>query len=105
MSVRLDGDGGSVTISDAVLSEIVLQAVEVVDGARVRRALRLPRRHLEVEVEGGRARVELELAVRYGRVLPDAAREVQQQVTEALETMCGFEVAAVHVSIEELDAS
>jgi uncharacterized alkaline shock family protein YloU len=105
MSVRLDGDGGTITISDAVLSQIVLQAVEAVDGARVRRPLRLPRRHTEVEVEDGRARVELELAVRYGRVLPDAAREVQQQVTDALETICGFDVAAVDVSIEELDAS
>jgi uncharacterized alkaline shock family protein YloU len=103
MSVRFDGDGGSVTISDAALSQIVLQAAEVVDGARVRRPLRLPRRHHDVEVEDGRARVELELAVRYGRVLPDAAREVQQQVADALTTMCGFEVAAVDVTIEELD--
>jgi uncharacterized alkaline shock family protein YloU len=105
MTVRLDGDGGTVTISDAVLSQIVVQAAEAVDGARVRRALRLPRRHLEIEVEDGRARVELELAVRYGRVLPDTAREVQQQVTDALETMCGFDVTAVDISIEELDAS
>jgi uncharacterized alkaline shock family protein YloU len=105
MSVRLDGDGGSVTISDAVLSEIVLQAVEVVDGARVRRALRLPRRHLEVEVEGGRARVELELAVRYGIVLPEAARDVQARVADALATMVDLDVEAVDVSIEELEGA
>jgi len=99
VSFRLDGDGGSVTISDGVLTQIVQQAAESVEGARVRRA----RRHLEVEVEDGRARVELELAIRYGRVLPDAARDVQREVANAVGTMCGVEVVAVDVSIEELD--
>ena len=77
----------------------MLQAAEAVDGARVRR----PKRHLEIAVADGRARVELELAVAYGHVLPDVAREVQEQVADALTRMCGVEIDAIDVSVEELD--
>jgi uncharacterized alkaline shock family protein YloU len=88
-----------VTVSDAALAQIVVQAADSVEGARVRR----PRRGLEVEVEDGRARVQLELAAQYGAVIPEVARSVQQQVAGALRTMCGLESAAVDVSIEELE--
>ena len=99
MSYVLLEDDGTITVADAAMAQIVVQATESVDGARVRRA----RRKLEVEVEGHCARVELELAVAYGKVLPDVAREVQEQVTDALTSMCGLDVAAVDVTVEELD--
>lgn len=89
-----------VRITDAALAQIVLRAVEGVDGARVRRA----RRHAEIEVAGGHARVDLELAVAYGKVLPDVARDVQREIADALERMCGLKVDAVDVNVEELDA-
>ena len=47
--------------------------------------------------------MELELAVAYGRVLPEAARAVQERVADALAGMCGVVVDAVDVSVEELD--
>jgi uncharacterized alkaline shock family protein YloU len=94
-----DGGGGSVTVTDAALGQIVLQAAEAVEGARVRK----PKRHLEIAIADGHARVELELAVAYGRVLPDVAREVQEQVTDALHRMCALRVDAVDVSVEEVD--
>jgi uncharacterized alkaline shock family protein YloU len=94
-----DGAGGSVTVTDAALGQIVLQAAEAVEGARVRRA----KRHLEIAIADGHARVELELAVAYGHVLPDVARGVQEQVTDALQRMCALHVDAVDVSVEELD--
>jgi uncharacterized alkaline shock family protein YloU len=56
-----------------------------------------------VELDGRRARVELELAVAYGKVLPDVAQDVQVRVTDSLTQMCGVEVAAVDVTVEELD--
>jgi uncharacterized alkaline shock family protein YloU len=99
MSLVLGADAGTVTVTDAALAQIVLQAAEAVDGARVRRA----KRHLEISVADGRARVELELAVAYGQVLPDIARDVQQQVADALTGMCGVEIDAIDVSVEELD--
>ena len=82
---------GTVTIPAAVLEQIVRRAAESVDGATVRR------RGLTLE---GR-RVALALNARYGTVLPDVAREVQQRVREAMTSMCGIETAAVDVAIEE----
>ena len=75
-----------------------MRAAEEVDGARVRR----PRRHLVVEIDDGAARVELELTVAYGQVLPEVARAVQEHVAAALAQMCAVTVAGVDVSVEEL---
>jgi uncharacterized alkaline shock family protein YloU len=96
---ELHGPGGSITISPAALTQVVVQAAEAVEGARVRR----PRRGLEIVLAGGRARVELELAGRYGAVLPDVAKAVQERVADALRGMCGLGVDAVDVSVEELE--
>ena len=49
------------------------------------------------------ARVELELAVAYGHVLHEVAQDVQVRVTDALTQMCGLDVSAVDVTVEELD--
>lgn len=92
-------DEGTVTVTAGVLSHVVVAAAESVDGARVRR----PRRGLDVDVDGGTVRVGLELAVRYGEVLPDVAGEVQRRVDEALREMVGLETASIDVSVEELD--
>ena len=97
---ELRGPGGTITVTPAALTALVVGAAELADGARVRR----PRRGLEIEVSNGHARVELELAVRRGVVLPELAREVQERVAGALAGMCGLVVDAVDVSVEELDA-
>jgi uncharacterized alkaline shock family protein YloU len=96
---EITGPGGTITITHAALTQIVVRAAERADGARVRR----PRRGLEIELENGHARVELELAARFGLALPDLAREVQQRVSGALEGMCGLAVDAVDLSVEELE--
>ncbi len=93
------GPHGRVELPGSTLAALVVHAAETVDGARVRR----PRRGLEVTLENGRATVELELAARRGLVLPDLARAVQSSVAAALTQMTGLAVAAVDVSIDELD--
>ncbi|HUH15546.1 MAG TPA: Asp23/Gls24 family envelope stress response protein [Gaiellaceae bacterium] len=90
---------GSITIQADALAGLVVAAAERVDGARVRR----PRRGLDVSVEGGGVHVALELAARYGIVLPELARAVQAGVTTALREGTGLDVRAVDVSVEELD--
>jgi uncharacterized alkaline shock family protein YloU len=87
-----------VKVTDGALTQIVVRAAEAVDGARVRR----PRRKVDVAIENGRARVDLELAVAYGKVLPEVARDVQREVADALTRMCDVSVDAVDVSVEEL---
>ena len=95
-----DDAAGSVTITDGALAQLVGSAVSSVDGARLRKG----RRRLGLEIDGGHARAELELAVAYGSVLPEVARAVQERVAEALHEMCGLVVDGVDVTVEELDA-
>jgi uncharacterized alkaline shock family protein YloU len=90
---------GTITVTPAALTQLVVHAAEAVGGARVRRG----RRHLEIEIEDGKAHVELELSARYGAVLPEVARDVQERVADALATMCGVDVTAVDVSVEEVE--
>ena len=97
--VLVQDDAGSVRLSEVALTEIVRRAVSSVDGARLRKG----RRRLGVELQDGRARAELQLAVAYGRVLPEVAGAVQERVADALARMCDVEVEAVHVTVEELD--
>jgi uncharacterized alkaline shock family protein YloU len=102
--VRQDGHevprpAGTIRIEADALSTLVVNAAELVEGARVRR----PRRGLEVAVSDGRARVSLELAVRQGLVLPELAAAVQRSVAHALTNAAGLAVDAVDVAIEELE--
>ena len=95
----LKGAQGEIRVEGDALAALVISAAELVDGARARR----PRRGLDVAVADGAVQVELELAARYGSVLPDLARAVQESVTDALRTAAGLTVERVDVSIEELD--
>ena len=99
MSLVLEEPGGTITVTAPVLATLVTQAAEEVDGARVRRG----RRRLEIEISREGARVRLELAARYGVVLPELARRVQERVAEALTTMCKVQVDAIDVSVEEVE--
>jgi uncharacterized alkaline shock family protein YloU len=69
-----------------------------VEGARLRKG----RRRLGVELQDGRVRAELQLAVSYGRVLPEVSAAVQEQVADALERMCDVEVEAIDVTVIDL---
>ena len=86
-------------MSEVALTEIVRRAVASVEGARLRKG----RRRLGVELENGRARAELQLAVEFGRVLPEVSAAVQESVADALTRMCDVEVEAVNVTVEELE--
>ncbi|MEO5575428.1 MAG: Asp23/Gls24 family envelope stress response protein [Gaiellaceae bacterium] len=90
---------GEVRIEGDALAGLVVAAAELVDGVRSRR----PRRGLDVSVSDGSVRVALELAARYGTVLPELARAVQASVTDALRSAAGLTVERVDVAIEELD--
>ena len=99
MTFVLQEEHGTITITPSALAGLVASAAETVDGARVRRG----RRRLDVDVADGSARVRLELNARYGVVLPELARDVQDRVAEALTTMCRVDVKAVDVSVEEIE--
>ncbi len=95
----LEGPHGTIRIEGDALAGLVVAAAELVDGARVRR----PRRGLDVDVTDGSARVGIELAVRYGAVVPVLARAVQESVAGALLQSAGLVAQRVDVSVEMLD--
>jgi hypothetical protein len=95
--VLVKDPGGSVRVSEAALVQLVDGAVSAVDGAKLRR-----RRRMSLELADGHARAELDIALRYGLVIPDAARAVQEEVGRALARMCDVEVDAVDVAVVEL---
>jgi uncharacterized alkaline shock family protein YloU len=95
--VLVADDAGSVRVSEAALVELVDSAVAEVRGARLRR-----RRRLSLDLADGHARAELEVAIAYGNVLPETAREVQERVGEALSRTCGVDIDAVDVAVVEL---
>ena len=99
MSLVLEEPGGTIIVTAPVLASLVTQAAEEVDGARVRRG----RRRLEIDVTEDGARVRLELAARYGLVLPEVARRVQERVAAALTTMCKVKIEEIDVSVEEVE--
>jgi len=99
MSYVVEATQGTITITPSALAELVARAAETVDGAQVRRG----RRRLDIDLSDGGARVRLELTARYGAVLPELAREVQQHVADALTSMCRVDVQAVDVSVEEVE--
>ena len=47
--------------------------------------------------------MRLELTARYGLVLPEVAREVQERVADALATMCAVRIGTVDISVEEVE--
>ncbi len=99
MSLVLPEPEGTITVTPSALAGLVIQAAEAVDGVQVRRG----RRRLDIDVTLGEARVRLELSARYGLVLPEAARDVQERVAHALATMCAVRIGSVDVSVEEVE--
>jgi uncharacterized alkaline shock family protein YloU len=99
MSLVLPEPEGTITVTPSALAGLVIQAAEAVDGVHVRRG----RRRLDIDVTLGEARVRLELSARYGLVLPEAARDVQERVADALATMCAVCIGSVDVSVEEVE--
>jgi uncharacterized alkaline shock family protein YloU len=92
------GPGGTVTVTAAALTRLVVRAAQSVDGAKIRR----PRRAVEVSHGNGRASVSVELSAAHGVPLPELARAVQERVAEAVAGISGLEVERVDIEIEEI---
>jgi uncharacterized alkaline shock family protein YloU len=99
MSLVLAEPAGTITVTAAALAALVVQSAETLEGVHVRRG----RRRLEIEIDPAVGRVRLELTARYGLVLPEVARDVQERVASALARMCAVRIDSVDVSVEEIE--
>jgi uncharacterized alkaline shock family protein YloU len=105
MSLKLPG---AVLADEAVVS-IVRGAVASVEGARLDRPGRiarvLPGRGDAVawRLDRGALVLDLDVAVAYGSVLPDVARQVRERVAAEVGAMTGLRIRAVDVTVTGLD--
>lgn len=100
---------GRITIEDQVIEKIaVLAALEVsgVAGSVARAsgaaAPADARPEVRVHLHDDEASVDLGVAVEYGCVVMDVAKEVKANVARAVGRMLGMRVAAVNVSVEDV---
>ncbi len=87
---------GSVTISEEVLTTITLAAVRDVDGVV---SLRNDRKGIHITLGDEQVAIECALVVLYGHSVVEIARNVQNAVTGAVESMTGLKVAHVDVNV------
>jgi uncharacterized alkaline shock family protein YloU len=97
---RVEGDL-SYAITQEALDGAAAAAAGSVEGVEVARGrFARPRgRGAHVEVADDRVRARIEIACRFGIVLPQAAAEVQQRVAETLRRLTTLEVEGVDVDV------
>ena len=102
---------GSVKIADEVISIVAgLAATEVAGVAGMSGGLAggiaelLGKKNfskgVKVIVAGKTVTVEIYVIIEYGICIPEVAIEIQEKVKEAVESMTGFEVAAVDIHVQ-----
>lgn len=105
-----EGELGSVSISEEVLAVIAAAAAVDVEGVSclgngVGRDIADPANRkaltkgVRLWVEDERVNVDLPILVRYGYVVTDVAKAVQDAVFSAVENTSGLEVAQVNVTV------
>ena len=62
-----------------------------------------PAKGVDVVLDEGAVDMTIRLVVRYGCRIPDVALQVQKAVKDAVETMTGYAVTAVHIVIQDVD--
>ena len=116
MKPQTQGELGVVEVHNDVITSIVEHEAVRVDGVvgfaqghgdRLPRRLSVAhagRRGAKVRMdENGRIFIDLHVLVRYGVVIPEVARRVQESVMEALRTMTQASVAEINVHVDGID--
>lgn len=86
-------------IATSVLETIVRGSLENDERLRVHAPLPLMRSHpVEIEVDGARCHISVQLDVRMGEHLPSLASSVRRTIADGLGSMTGLKVTAVDVS-------
>ncbi|MBR7010036.1 MAG: Asp23/Gls24 family envelope stress response protein [Oscillospiraceae bacterium] len=89
-------ENGSVSINEEVISTIVVAAVKDVEGVV---SLRSDKKGLRVTLGEDSVELEYGLVVLYGHSVVEIAKNVQNAVVNAVESMTGFRVSHVDVNV------
>lgn len=103
---------GTVKISEEVLAAIAalatdsVEGVEEIIGAKSSSFMGSSKKNLgkgiKISLEDNQALVDLSISVRYGEVLVDVAKKVQDSVRHSIENMTDIPVKEVNVSISDI---
>ena len=86
---------GSVNISEEVLAVIAGAAAMEVDGVTRKSVAK----GVHLEVEGEAVMVDVTILVKYGYVVPEVAKNVQDAIQNAVMNTSGLDVAGVNVTV------
>ncbi len=107
-------DLGSVQVHRKVFAEIVSSAMDEIEGVSlIQKSLGnklvemfgnedFPGIEIKVE-EGGEVTLELEVLVRYGMNIPDAARQVQRTIKAAIDKTLDINLKDINVNVQGIE--
>ena len=97
-----DLENGTVNINEDVITTIALAAVRDVEGVA---ALKNDRKGIRVILGDEDVELECGLVVIYGHSVVEIAKNVQNAVSSAVESMTGFKVSRVDVNVTGISMS
>lgn len=96
-------ENGSVMISEDVVTTIVINAIEEVEGVApvpVRNDLLAKRKLVKIIIgENNTLNIGAIIYVKFGNPVVEVAKAVQQNIIDAVESMTGVKVAKVNVNV------
>lgn len=103
-------DSGTININEEVIGSIAALAVSEVEGVSgmasgmgaelaEKFGKKSPSKGVKVSINEEDIRVDCFIIVSYGQKIPEVARNVQDSVTNAVESMTGLKVSTVNVSV------
>lgn len=116
-NVQLDSSqNGSVSFATEVIATIAGLAANEVEGVasmhggssggfadilggRKNQGSRGLTKGVKIELDGGKLNIGVSISVDYGFPIPDVAKNIQENIKKAVETMSGLSVASVNVSV------
>lgn len=96
---------GQVKISNDVIQTIAGFAALEIDGIDKSTSFtdKLFRNNgINVDIENNQAIIDMCLQVKYGEVIPDVCKKVQENIINAVETMAGLKVAQVNLHVDSI---
>jgi len=96
---------GNIEISDSVLKEIAVKSLADFQGLDIsdpKEAKKL-RKAVEIErLDSETLSVNVRVAVKFGEVIPEYVKKLQDKLSKDLEALTGMKVASVNVTVEEV---
>ena len=96
-------ENGSVMISEEVVSTIVINAIEEVEGVApvpVRNDLLNKKKLVKIAIaENNDLSIEVTIFVKFGNSVVEVAKAVQQNIIDSVESVTGVKVVGVNVNV------